>query len=105
MKKLLVILMLFVSGVCFADTEYTYKKVDDTTLKIVGIETTKRINETNITIKSLKTEIANFEDAKVAALDYYNETISKLNEKIAIINVQIEKAIELGVIDATNVTQ
>ena len=100
MKGILIVLAIFLmTGVCYGETEYTYEKESDEVLKILEIEITQRISETNITIANLRVKIDNLESTKANALEYYNETVAGLNEKIAFIESQIVKANELGIVE------
>jgi len=98
-KGIIFIAMMFLMGVCYGEVSFTYEKKDKDVLKIVEVETITRISETNITIKTLRARIESLEGQKTNALEYYNETIAKLNEKITFIKTQIDKAIELGVVE------
>ena len=84
-------------GVCFAETTFTYEKKSKDVLKILEIETTQRISETNITIPNLRVKITNLEGIKDNAFTYYTESVAKIDKEIAFIETQIDKAIELGV--------
>ena len=100
MKGILIVLGIFLmTGLCYGETEYTYEKESDEVLKILEIEITQRISETNITIASLRIRIANLEDAKANALEYYKETVAGIDEQIVFIETQIERAVELGIIE------
>ena len=91
--------MFLMWNVCFAEIEYTYEKESDVVLKILEIETTQRISETNITIANLRVKIDNLKSVKANALEYYNETVVGIDENIAFIETQIERAIELGIVE------
>ena len=99
-KGIIFFAFMFVAITCFAETEYTYEKVDNDVVKIVEIETTQRISTTNITIENLRVKVANLEGVKDNALTYYTETTQKIDEEIAFIETQIGKAKELGVTES-----
>ena len=100
MKGILIVLAIFLmTGLCYGETEYTYEKESDEVLKILEIETTQRISETNITIANLRVKIDNLESVKANALEYYNETVIKIDEQIAFIETQIDRAIDLGIVE------
>jgi len=100
MKGILIVLAIFLmTGLCYGETEYTYEKESDEVLKILEIETTQRISETNITIANLRVKIDNLESVKANALEYYNETVAGIDEQIAFIESQIVKANELGIVE------
>ena len=96
-KGLLFILSMFLMGVCFAETTFTYEKKSKDVLKILEIETTQRISETNITMPNLRVKITNLKGIKDNAFTYYTESVAKIDKEIAFIETQIDKAIELGV--------
>lgn len=96
-KGFLFILSMFLMGICYGETVYTYEKASADVLKIVEVETTQRISTTDITIKNLRVKITNLEGVKGNALAYYTESAAKIDEKIAFIETQIIKAVELGV--------
>jgi len=97
--SILVVALVFVCGVCSADIEYTYERVNDDVVKILEIETTTRIGETNITIDNLRKRIINLEEAKTDALQRYNDETTLIEDKILLIESQIDTAKELGVIE------
>lgn len=106
MRSFLVILAtLFVTSICYGEIEYAYEKVSDSVVKILEIETTQRISETNITIENLRIRIANLEEAKTDVLNRYNENIGELDGDIALIETQIEKAKELGVLEEPEIIE
>ena len=97
--SILVVALVLVCGVCFADIEYTYERVNDDVVKILEIETTTRIGETNITIDNLRKRIINLEEAKADALQRYNDDAVTIDAKILLIESQIDTAKELGVLE------
>jgi len=100
MKGILIVLAIFLmTGICYGETSFTYEKESDEVLKILEIETTQRISETNITIANLRVKIDNLKSVKANALEYYNETVVGIDENIAFIETQIERAIELGIVE------
>ena len=100
MKGILIVLGIFLmTGLCYGKTSFTYEKESDEVLKILEVETTQRISETNITIANLRVKIDILESVKANALEYYKETVAGIDEQIVFIETQIERAVELGVIE------
>jgi len=99
-KRLLIVMgIVFLCKICFADVEYSYEKIDDNTVKIIKTETNVKISEEELTLETLARMKATLIERKANALVAYNNTIVDLDKQIAEVEEKIAEAKKLGVVE------
>ena len=100
MKK--VIILLAIIGMCIYSyaEEYTYESVDGlpNVGKIISTETNVVVKTDNVTIESLRAEIAGIREAMAQSLTNYNEGIGRSKARIAVLRAHIAKLNELNIV-------
>jgi len=99
MKRFLVlaIVLLFVGNV-YGEKVFTYQNIDNS-LEVTSTEVITNIDSFEITIEGLKANKASLVNRKAQAVVNHKSLLSDFDEQIALIDAQIEKAVELGMVE------
>jgi len=99
MKRFLVlaIVLLFVGNV-YGEKVFTYQNIDNS-LEVTSTEVITNIDSFEITIEGLKANKASLVNRKAQAVVNHKSLLSDFDKQIALIDAQIEKAVELGMVE------